>query len=108
MTITYPNGRAIHGILLSKNDGCIRVAVKGCDDVVEFTAENGLWFSEDGEPVLLEFAWERHVRNGIVSEADCICSKGLQSLILQLLRSDSEDNYEHALPKVLSMGASFY
>ena len=39
MTITYANGKTLSGIILSRRFGYIRVAVQGCEDVVEFTAE---------------------------------------------------------------------
>ena len=107
MTITYANGKTIDAVLLVKHDGYVRVAVKGCEDVVEFTVENAMWLTEDLEPVLVEFAWDRHVINGAVSEADCICPKELASLLIQLLRCDSEEHHVEKCPKVLSMGASY-
>jgi len=68
---------------------------------------NGMWFSKNWEPVQLGFVWERHASNDVVSEADCICPKELASVLIQLLRGDSE---AHELqvdpPKVLSIGAS--
>jgi hypothetical protein len=107
MTITYPNGQVIDGILCSKNTGSIRVAAKGCDDAVEFTVENGIWWTEDLEPVLVEFAWERYVVNDAVSEDDCICPKDLASRLIQLLSYDSEEHHPETSPKVRSVGASY-
>jgi len=107
MTIRYANGKTIDGIVLSQHGGCIRAAVQDCEDVVEFTAENGVWSSEDSEPVQLKFAWERHASNDVVSEADCICPKELASVLIQSLRDDSEGHAFQVDPrKVLSMGAS--
>ena len=107
MTITYANGKIIEGVPLLKREDRFRVAVQGSEDVVEFTAENGIWFSEDLEPVLFEFAWERHANNVSVSEADCACPKELVSTLIRLLHCDSEDQYIEDRPKVLSMGASY-
>ena len=107
MKITYASGKTTDGIILLNHDGCIRVAVQGSEDVVEFTAENGMWFSQNLEPVLVEFAWDRHVTKGAVSEGDCICPKELASLLIQLLRCDSEEHHVENRPKVLSMGASY-
>lgn len=107
MTIRYTSGRAVDGIVLTQTGRSIRVAVPDCEDTVEFTAENGMWFSEDWEPVELEFAWERRASHVVVSEADCICPKGLASVIIQLLRSGSDGNYVEVRPKVFSMAASF-
>jgi hypothetical protein len=106
MTIRYANGKTIQGIVLSQYRGSIRVAVEGCEDVVGFTAGNGTWLSEDRTPVRLEFAWERQLISAPVSEADCICPKELASLIVELLRKDSQaDAAEHHRPEVLSMSA---
>jgi len=108
MTIRYANGKTIDGIVLSQHGGCIRAAVQDCEDVVEFTAENGVWSSEDREPVRLKFAWERHASNDVVSEALCICPKELASVLIQSLRGDGEGHeFQVDPPKVISMGASF-
>lgn len=106
MTITYANGKTIDGIVLKQHGGCIRIAVQDCEDVVAFTAEHGMWFSKNWEPVQLGLVWERHASNDVVSEADCICPKELASVLIRSLRDDSE---AHELqvdpPKVLSMSA---
>jgi len=52
MTITYPNGMKIEGIVLARTDEWIRVALRGCRDSVEFVAgPEGGWLSEAGEVV---------------------------------------------------------
>ena len=52
MTITYPNGMKIEGIVLARTEEWIRVALRGCRDSVEFLAgPDGSWYAESGEPV---------------------------------------------------------
>jgi hypothetical protein len=107
MKITCASGKTLDGIPVSRYGDCIRVAVPGCDDVVEFAAGSGMWLSEDLEPVLIEFAWDRLGSNDVVTEADCICPKGLASILIQLLQSGSQDSNIEERPKVLSAGGSF-
>jgi hypothetical protein len=59
MTITYPNGTVRKAILLSYEQHEIRVAAPGCDDVLTFTRIVGAWMSEQLEPVIIEFEWQR-------------------------------------------------
>ena len=52
MTITYANGTMVEGIALVCTDDCMRVALRGCRDSVEFVAgPDGSWLSESGEAV---------------------------------------------------------
>ena len=52
MTIAYPNGTTIEGIVLARTENWMRVAVRGCRDSVEYTAgPEGSWISETGETV---------------------------------------------------------
>jgi hypothetical protein len=62
MTIKYQNGRTVEAIILARDSQMIRVAVKGCDDVVKLTNVNETWVTDDCEPVRIEFAWERSLR----------------------------------------------
>ena len=54
--ITKWTGSQSDGIVLATCDSIIRVAVPGCDDSVEFSHRSAHWFSEDGEPVEIDFA----------------------------------------------------
>jgi hypothetical protein len=93
MTITYSNGTALEGIVLSHEEEALRVAVAGEGDVRTFRRINGVWISEECEPVAVEFAWGRHRATNVPDEVDCICPKKLASgLISMLLAGTDEDN----------------
>ena len=80
MTIKYSDGRRIEGVILSPGDSAMRVALKRAEDTMDFAFMAGTWVSENGEPVEVEYAWQRHALKKPVSEADCICSKELAAL----------------------------
>lgn len=92
MTIHYTDGRTVQGALLFRSDNIVRAVLKGGDDVAEFKRLNGTWASEDCEPVRLEFAWESHSRNEVVSEADCLCSNELAARLMHLLLNGSNED----------------
>jgi len=50
----WPGSRS-DGIVLSTRGTIVRVAIPGCDDSIEFSYRGGHWFSEEGEPVEIEF-----------------------------------------------------
>ena len=85
MTIKYSDGRTIEGVILASGDGAMRVALKGADDAVDFAFMAGTWVSDDGEPIVIEYAWQQHAVKESVSEADCICPKELASRLIHLL-----------------------
>ena len=93
MTITYSNGTVLEAIVLAHEEEALRVAVTGEGDVHTFRRIHEAWISEDGEPVAVEFAWQRHGTANVPAEADCICSKKLASrLIAMLLVGPGEDD----------------
>ncbi len=103
MTIRHANGQATEAILLSHTGNTIRVMLKGAGDVAEFTEVNGIWVSEDCEPVRVESAWQRRSPSEAPAEADCVCSHELASRLLHLLFNPDEESERNpgALPKEL-------
>ena len=91
MTIRYADGITIEGIILSRNDKAIRVAVKDGGDPVVLTCLNGTWTSEACEPVEVEFDWQRYNGKETVAESDCICPKELAARLIRVLLSGDED-----------------
>jgi hypothetical protein len=65
----------------------MRVALEGYDEATEFYAINGVWLSEDCEPVEVEFAWERPSEPPAVAEPDCICPPEVAARLIRLLFS---------------------
>lgn len=59
MTIKYPDGRTVQGVILSRGHDIVRATLNGYDGVVEFTRLNNSWTAEDFEPVQIEFASRR-------------------------------------------------
>lgn len=90
MRITYANGKTTVGILLSRNNKKMRVALRGGEDVTEFTSVSGAWVSEDCEVVQVRYEWQRRTRKPVVSEADCVCSKELAAHLVHLLWIDDK------------------
>jgi len=90
MIITYQTGKTIEGILVSRNENTIRVALKGSDDVAEFARVSGTWVSEDCEPVQVRYEWQRQTRKALISVTDCLCSKELAARLIHLLWNGDE------------------
>jgi len=53
--ITKWTGSQSDGIVLSTRGSVIRVAIPGSKDAAEFSCQGWHWFSEDGEPVEVDF-----------------------------------------------------
>ena len=83
--IIYQDGTAVEAVSLSRSDTGMRVALSGCDDVMEFENWNGLWVSENLDPVQILFELEQCKPAKVVSEAECICPKELASSLIQWL-----------------------
>jgi hypothetical protein len=58
--VKYHNGQTRQGVLLTLGGQSIRVALQGCDDVVEYRQINGRWISEDCEVVTFDFSERLH------------------------------------------------
>ncbi len=84
MTIRYQNGTVIEGSTLFRTEETMRVAVKGGDDVMQFTNIHGTWVSEDCEPVIMEIGMTRRPVAGY-SDAGFICPPELASRLVGLL-----------------------
>ena len=86
MTISYPIGRAVQGVILSRTDSMMRVAIKDGDDAEIFTCVDGTWISEDCEPVTIRSDWSMPaLKAPVTSEDDCLCSKELAARLLHAL-----------------------
>src|SRR5215467_2216264 len=108
MTITFPDGKRHQAAMLTRSQNNLRVAVQGRDDVSEFTRINGTWISEQGDPVSIEFEWEKRYTT-IPSLDDCICDKRLASrLIARLLNPEDEDLLQTALSDLAERNPSVY
>ena len=92
MRITYPNGRVIEALLLSRGQETLRVVVPGDDDTRTYTLAEGAWRSDKGEPVHIELAWDGRSNSGVPAEAEFVCSKKLASRLMSLLVSFSSDD----------------
>ena len=105
MTITYAEGTAVEAILLSHEENEIRAVVAGCDDVLAFHCIDGMWFSEESEPVVIEFAWQQRRASPATStsEEDCICPKELAARLIWMLFSGG--NGEEAEEVVAARGS---
>jgi hypothetical protein len=58
MTITYANGTVRKAIMLSHEQDEIRAVTCASDDAQILRRVKGTWFSEEIEPVAVEFEWQ--------------------------------------------------
>jgi len=96
MTITYPNGTVRKAIVLSHEENGIRAAAAGCDDVLVFTRIEGIWISEEIEPVTFEFEWQRGTAPTAWSEDECVCPQELADRLILGLYAGSERDEDEA------------
>jgi hypothetical protein len=108
MTIRYNNGYQIEGVLLSRNDSAMRVAIGGSEDVLHLNEINGTWVTEDCEPVHVDFAWAKTEETPMVTLDDCICSKELAAELLHLLFSGDQDAEAEAAAMTAIASAPVY
>ena len=86
MTITYPNGTVLPAVVLSRDAEEIRAIAPGCDDVLAFTRIQGMWVSEDLEPVTIAFEYQTAAgAPDAYSDDDYICPKELAASLIQTL-----------------------
>ena len=99
MILQYENGKTSQGIALFQSEKTLRVALDGCEDIVELTRIHGHWVSEELEVVRLEPSWRVLRPVETLSEEDCVCSPELASrLIGSLLRGSQETKPAANLP----------
>ena len=95
MIIRYADGKTLEGILLYRSESEIRVAVPGCEDIVEFKRVNEIWVSEDCEPARIDFGSPARAETGEpLSPADFICSHELAAHLIHLLLNGDDDDIE--------------
>lgn len=87
MRITYEDSVILEAVLLSATDGVIRAALEGAADASEFRRIGGTWVSEDGQPVRIEFEWERIGMRPELSEADFFCPPELAARVISRFES---------------------
>ena len=100
MTIRYANGHTVEAVLLSRTENGMRVALQGSEDVLVLSQVNGLWVTEECEPVEVRFAWESPAAPP-VAEADFICSPELAARLIDMLH-----NGDHAETKARALAMS--
>jgi hypothetical protein len=71
--------------MLSRTETTLRAAIQDADDVIEFSNINGIWVSEDCEPVRIVFEWQRPNSKRTISEADFACSRELAGRLIHVL-----------------------
>ncbi len=72
MLIHFQDGRILAAVLLALKGEEMRVAVKDDDDVLEIRLVNGVWITENFEPVTFEFPTAVFEAVGIVPDAHSI------------------------------------
>lgn len=54
LTMTYFDGRRVEGVVLAVSAERIRVSIPEQEDAMELTLHQGVWMTEDQEPVEIE------------------------------------------------------
>jgi len=85
LTIQYRDGRSIEALLLSRNEGRIRVQIAGSDDATEFRQFKDIWVSENCEPVRIVFPWAARRGLPIVQVDGAISAPAVGEQFLELL-----------------------
>lgn len=106
MTITYSNGTILEATVLTHDEQAIRAIAPGSPDVLQFTQLHGIWFSEELEPVTIEFAWQRRGSSFTPAEGDFICAKQLADKLIGLLFDESDGKQAKSVPPVLTQKAT--
>ncbi len=105
MIVKYPNGRTVEGLLLSRQERSMRVALEDSADVAEFYQVQDTWVSEHLETVEIKFEWQRRPAPApLPAEEDCVCSPELAEHLIGLLFSDSEEADKAPAAKYLTAG----
>ena len=91
MTVEFQSGQTKQGLLLARTENTMRVALEDTADTMEITNVNGVWVTDDCEPVRITFAWQAKATPAPVEEADCICSPELAARLTQMLFAQEEE-----------------
>jgi hypothetical protein len=54
LIVRLQTGERVEAVVLAARGNCLRTAVKGSRDTIEFRFSGNQWFSEDGDPVEFE------------------------------------------------------
>jgi hypothetical protein len=102
MTIKYANGAVCKSIILSHDQDEIRAVAAASDDAQIFRRVKSTWFSEEIEPVVIEFEWQRAGGRTTPSVKDCICSKQLAAHLIQMLLAGNDGDDPVRSPSALT------
>jgi hypothetical protein len=91
MTIHYPNGKTVEGLLLSQAGGTLRVAARGVNDALVFHSVQGAWIAESREQVRIEPEWQRQQVRPDWNRPDCVYSQELAERLVRVLRANQPD-----------------
>ena len=92
MTITYSDGTILEAIVFAHEEESLRVAVAGEGDVRILRRIDGVWTSEDSQPVTVQFAWERPSPAAVPDETDCICPQDLAARLIAMLNEGTGED----------------
>ena len=108
MTIKYPNGSVCEAIMLSHDQDEIRAVTAGSDDAQILRRVKGTWFSEEIEPVAIEFEWHRAGHQTASAVNDCICSKQVAACLIQRLLAGTDGDDPVQSPSALTNSQIHY
>lgn len=92
MTVTYPNGTKVHCLLLSEEGDVFQVAVAGDNDLRVFRQVDGVWRTEDGQPVQLTYGGRPDAAAHPPDESHFTCSQELGRRLISRLMNGSEEH----------------
>lgn len=98
MTITYADGTVVEALLLSFKEPVLRVAVAGHDDVRAFECIGGVWRTENGQRVQIEYPRQNERPQRAPEESHFVCSRAVARQIIGNLLNGSELRNDGADP----------
>jgi hypothetical protein len=97
MIIRYADGRSSEAVILSRTIITMRVVLQGADDATDLMYVKGGWYTEELEPVQVQFAWQSPPHAAAATVSDYFCSAESASKLVALLFAGSCEARSEAL-----------
>jgi hypothetical protein len=104
MTLRFQSGLVKNALLLSRGEDVIRVALEDQEDAIEISRLNGVWVTQECEPVELGHA-EPDRPSSTQDDADCICPPEVVAQLIHLLFS-GDDEQEPSPPSAADVAGA--
>jgi hypothetical protein len=90
MTLRFQSGLVKNALLLARGEDVIRVALEHQEDAIEISRLNGVWVTQECEPVELGYTEQRREAS-TPDDSDYICPPEVAAELLHLLFSGDDE-----------------